>query len=189
MEELNLLSMSCWERSNQEGSMMAVKQHTQPFLVSASASALLFHKMHKPLLARLAHMTAQLVALSLSRSACWAVLVSHPPCWIELRGSGSTEIVLSGTPLDSNRSHVHTHQRQFRQRNVDGHKHVTCACNVTAHAGRDKLGYMWELTRLRWVVMRPHVSSADRSVDGDRSFLLTLTQHLIFYRQEVKHMT
>lgn len=49
--------------SNQEGAIMAVKQHTQPFLVSASASALLFHKMHKPLLASLAHMIAQLRAL------------------------------------------------------------------------------------------------------------------------------
>lgn len=84
-------------------------------------------------------MTARLVPSPFSRSACWAVPASHPPRWIEPRGSGSTEIVLSGPPRGSNRSRVHTlpagstHITRSTDKEARGPTQTLQAYNVTTH--------------------------------------------------------
>lgn len=84
-------------------------------------------------------MRAQLVPPSLSRSACWAVPSSHPPHWIEPRGSGSTEIVLSGLPQGSDRTRVHTlsegsvHIIVSADKETCGPAQTSWAYDVTAH--------------------------------------------------------
>lgn len=119
--------------SNQEDFMMAIKLWLHPVLISAAAHALLLltHKYatelsyppegrqrgwNKPLLAQLSCSDSPAcLPLSPRRSACWAILEFPSPRWIELRGSGSSEIVLSGLPRGVS---IHVHQHELRQRTV-----------------------------------------------------------------------